>query len=163
MIFAAAALAAQLANPGFERELHGWQTERHRGMGIAVGGNPGYMVRQSAEGEYYLTMGWRARSAAPREAFGRVFQQIDARRYRGRTIRVSVQTKAPDFAHGNGILSVSAGDRTARTGIATSEDWQRHAVTLRVPRDARTLEIALQVHATSAELSADDVRLTVLR
>ena len=43
------------------------------------------------------------------EAESRIFQRIDARRYRGRAIRVSAQTKAPGFAHRNGSLTVSAG------------------------------------------------------
>lgn len=163
MILAALALAAQLVNPGFERELAGWQTERHRGMGIEVGGNPGYMVRQSFEGEYYVVIGWRARSAAPREAYGRIFQRIDARRYRGRTIRVSARTKAPDFAHRNGSLSVTAGDAIARTPINASPAWWRHDAVLRVPRDAASIEIAFRTDGTSAELSVDDVRLTVVR
>ena len=163
MIFAAFALAAQLANPGFERGVVGWQTERHRGMGVAIGSNRGYAVRQSAEGERYLSMGWRARNRAPDDAAARVFQRIDARRYRDRTIRVSVRTRAPDFAHGSGSLTVSAGGASARVGIAASEDWRRHAVRLRVPRGARWLEVALGVEGTAAQLSADDVRLVVLR
>ena len=68
MIIAALSLAAQLANPGFERGLEGWQTERHRGMGIAVADDRLHGVRQSAEGEHYVTMGWRARNAATRDA-----------------------------------------------------------------------------------------------
>lgn len=157
------ALTAQLANPGFERGLESWQTERHRGMGIAVADNRLYTIRQSAEGERYVTMGWRARNAATRDARCRIFQRIDARRYRGRTIRVAVQTRAPDFAEGFGSLIVRAAEAEARTGIAASPEWRRHAVTLRVPRDARTIEIALQAEATQAELSVDDVRLEVLR
>jgi hypothetical protein len=159
----ALAIAAQLANPGFERGLDGWQTERHRGMGIAVADNRLHVVRQSAEGEHYVTMGWRARNAATRDARCRIFQRIDARRYRGRTIRVSAQTRAPDFAGGFGSLTVRAAGAEARTGIAASQAWRRHAVTLRVPRDARTIEIALQAEATQAELSVDDVRLEILR
>ena len=69
MIIAALSLAAQLANPGFERGLDGWQTDRHRGMGIEIGSNRGYTIRQAAEGEQFLAMGWRARSGAPAEAF----------------------------------------------------------------------------------------------
>jgi hypothetical protein len=162
MIPAALALAAQLANPGFERGLEGWRTERHRGMGVAVADNR-HGVRQSAEGEHYVTMGWRARNAATRDALCRIFQRIDARRYRGRTIRVSAQTRAPDFAGGFGSLTVRAAGAEARTGIAASAAWRRHGVTLRVPRDARTIEIALQAEATQAELSVDDVRLELVR
>lgn len=108
-------------------------------------------------------MGWRARSAAPREAYGRLFQQIDARRYRGRTIRVSARTKAPDFAHRNGSLTVTAGGATARIAIDASETWWQHAAVLRVPRDAASIEIAFRVESTGGELKVDDVRLEVLR
>ena len=163
MIIAALALAAQLANPGFEQGLRGWQSEGHRGMRAAVGSNRFYVVPQAARDDHYLNMGWRARNAAPRDAAMRVFQQIDARRYRGRTIRVSAQTRAPGFAQGFGSLIVSADGADARTGIAASESWRRHAVDLRVPRAARRIEIALQVEATQAELDADDVRIEVLR
>lgn len=163
MIVIALTLAAQLVNPGFERGLDGWRTERHRGMGIEVAGNPGYTVRQSAEGEQFVIMGWRARNAATREARARISQQIDARRYWGRTIRVSARTKAPDFAHGNGSLTVTAGGASTRTGIHASRTWWRHDAVLRVPRDARTLEIAFQTGGTSAELAVDDVRLEILR
>lgn len=51
MIFAALAIAAQLANPGFEQDLQGWQVDGRRGMRTYVAGNPGYLPRQSAEGE----------------------------------------------------------------------------------------------------------------
>ena len=159
----ALALAVQLVNPGFERDLEGWQSERHRGMRIEVGGNAGYRVRQSAEGERFITMGWRARNASPWEAYARIFQQIDARRYRGRTIRVSARTKAPHFAHRNGSLTLSAGAISARTVIDASPEWRRHVATLRVPRNARTIEIAFRAEGTSGELSVDDVRLEILR
>jgi hypothetical protein len=163
MILAALACAAQLANPGFERELEGWQTDHHRGMDVEIGSNRGYTIPQAAEGEQFLVIGWRARNSAPPEAEGRAFQRIDASRYRGRLIRVSVMTKAPDFADRNGSLTINAAGVMARVAIAASEGWRRHAVRLRVPRDARWLEVALAVEGTAAELSADDVRLDVLR
>jgi hypothetical protein len=163
MILAIFALAAQLANPGFEQGLHGWQTEGHRGMRAAIGSNRFSIVPQAARGDHYLNMGWRARSAAPRDAALRVFQRIDARRYRGRMIRVSAQTRAPAFAHGFGSLTVIAGGSRARTAIAASEGWRRHAVTLRIPPEARRIEIAFQVEATQAELDADDLRIELLR
>ena len=163
MILAAFALAAQLANPGFEQGLRGWQTEGHRGMRAAVGSSRFERVPQAARGDHYLNMGWRARNAAPRDAAMRVFQRIDARRYRGRTIRVSAQTRAPDFAHGFGSLIVAAGGAQTRTGIAASETWRRHTVDLRVPRNARSIEIAFRVEATQAELSADDIRIELVR
>ena len=163
MILAALAFAAQLANPGFERGLDGWRTEGHRGMGVGIGDNRTSIVRQSAEGERYVSMGWRARNRAPSDASRRLFQRIDARRYRGRTIQVSAQTKAPAFAQGFGGLTVSAGSAQARAGIMASENWRRHAVTFRVPRDASEIEIAFQVEATQGELSVDDIRLDVLR
>jgi len=163
MILAAFLLAAQLANPGFERELEGWQVDGHRGMRAAIGSNRGYVVPQAARGERFLNMGWRARNAAPGDARLRVFQRIDARRYRGRTIRVSAQTRAPDFADRFGTLIVSAAGAEARATVTASGDWQRHAVVLRVPQRARQIEIAFQVEATQAELDADDVRIELLR
>ena len=163
MILAIFALAAQLANPGFEQGLEGWRTERHRGMGIGIMSNRGYTIRQSAEGEHFLTMGWRARNRAPDDALVRVFTHVDARRYRGRTIRVSAQTRAPDFAGGVGTMIVTAADAEARTSIAASGTWRRHAVTVRVPRRAEQIEISFQTGGTAAELNLDDVRLKVLR
>lgn len=163
MILAALVLATQLTNPGFEQGLEGWRIEGHRGMGVAVADNRLYRVRQSAEGEHYINMGWRARNAAPRDAVKRIFQRIDARRYRGRTIRVSALTRSPPFADHFGSLTVSAGAASARASLASSETWRRHVVTLRVPRDASEIEVAFQVEATQAELNVDDVRLTVLR
>jgi len=163
MIFAAFALAAQLANPGFERGLEGWEIERHRGMGVGIVSNRGSTVRQSAEGEHFLTMGWRARNAAPPDALVRAFTQVDARPYRGRTIRVSAQTRAPDFAGGAGTILVTAAGAKARTSIAASGTWRRHAVTFRVPRRAEWIEVAFQSGGTAAELNLDDVRLVVLR
>ena len=46
--------AAQLANPGFEQGLRGWQALGHPGIGVGVADNRGYTIRQSAEGEHYL-------------------------------------------------------------------------------------------------------------
>jgi hypothetical protein len=163
IIAAALSLAAQLANPGFERGLEGWRSDRHRGMGIEIRSNRGHTIRRSAEGEHYLAMGWRARSAAPQDARSRVFQEIDARRYRNRTIRVSARTQAPEFAHRRGTLTVTAGGARVRAAIDASDGWRRQAVVLRVPRNARTIGVAFQVEGTGGELSVDDVRLTILR
>lgn len=162
MILAAALLAAQLANPGFERGLEGWRSQGHPGIGVGIGSNRGFAVPRAARGEHYLNMGWRARNGAPDDAYRRTFTVVDARRYRGRTIRVSALTKAPPFADGNGRLIVRAGGAEAGTGIAASETWRRHQVELRVPRDARNVEIAFEVRATQAELDADDVRLELV-
>ena len=107
-MIAAFVFAAQLINPGFERGLEGWQVSGHPRIGVGIEGNRGYIVRRAAEGEHYLNMGWRARNAAPRDARKRVSALVDARPYHGRTIRVSARTRAPDFAHGNGSLTVTA-------------------------------------------------------
>ncbi len=163
MIAAALALAAQLVNPGFERGMDGWQSLGHRGIGVGVESNRGYAIRQSAEGEHYLRVGWRARNAAPPDAQARVSTRVDARRYRGRTIRVSALTKAPDFAHRNARLAVSAPGVEAVARIHASAAWRRHGVQFRVPRDAREIEIAFIVEGTQAELAADDVRLELVR
>jgi hypothetical protein len=157
------ALAAQLTNPGFEQGLSGWQALGHPGIGVGISDNRGYTVRQSAQGEHYLHIGWRRRSGAPRDAAMRVSTRIDARRYRGRLIRVSAQTKAPDFAHRNSRLTVSAGGAEAGVAIAASERWRRHSVLLRVPRRAGEIEIAFVTGGTRSQLAADDVRLEILR
>lgn len=163
MILASLALAAQLANPGFEQGLRGWQALGHPGIGVGVSGNRGYTIRQSAEGEHYLHIGWRRRSAAPRDAMMRVFTRVDARRYRGRLIRISAQTNAPDFAHRNSRLTASAGGAEAGTPIEASARWRRHSVLLRIPRHAREIEIAFVTGGTRSQLAADDIRLEVLR
>jgi hypothetical protein len=155
--------AAQLANPGFEQGLYGWEAVGHVGIGVGVHDNRGYTIRQSAEGEHYLSIGWRRRSAAPRDAMMRVSTRVDARRYRGRLIRVSAQTKAPDFAHRNARLTLSAGGAEAGTAIEASARWRRHSVLLRVPRHAREIEIAFVTSGTRSQLGADDVRLEILR
>ena len=159
----ASPLAAQLANPGFEQGLRGWEAVGHPGIGVGVQSNRGYTIRQSAEGEHYLGIGWRRRSAAPRDAEMRVSTRLDARRYRGRLIRVSAQTQAPDFADRNARLTVGAGGAEAGIAIAASARWRRHSVTLRVPRDAREIEIAFVTGGTRSQLGADDVRLEVVR
>jgi hypothetical protein len=163
MILLALAAAAQLANPGFEQGLRGWQALGHPGIGVGVSGNRGYTIRQSAEGEHYLHIGWRRRSAAPQGAMMRVSTRIDARRYRGRLIRVSAQTKAPDFADRNSRLVASAGGAEAGVSIEASERWRRHSVLLRIPRRANEIEIAFVTGGTRSQLAADDVRLEVLR
>jgi hypothetical protein len=163
MILVALVLAAQLANPGFEQGLTGWQALGHPGIGVGVSGNRGYTIRQSAEGEHYLGIGWRRRSAAPRDAAMRISTRIDARRYRGRLIRISAQTRAPDFAHRNSRLVASAGGAEAFTPIEASERWRRHSVLLRVPSRATEIEIAFVTGGTRSQLAADDVRLEVLR
>ena len=163
MILLAFAAAAQLANPGFEEGLRGWQALGHPGIGVGVLDNRGYTIRQSAQGEHYLSIGWRRRSAAPRDAAMRVSTRLDARRYRGRLIRVSALTKAPDFAHRNARLTASAGGTEASIPIEASARWRRHAVLLRVPRRAREIEIAFLTRGTGSQLAADDVRLELVR
>jgi hypothetical protein len=158
-----AAAAAQLVNPGFEAGLRGWQALGHPGIGVGVFDDRGYTIRQSAQGEHYLSIGWRRRSAAQRDAAMRVSTRLDARRYRGPLIRVSAQTRAPDFAHRNARLTASAGGGEASTPIAASARWRRHSVLLRVPRRAREIEIAFVTRGTGSQLGADDVRLEVLR
>ncbi|HVQ08205.1 MAG TPA: hypothetical protein VMS43_07195 [Allosphingosinicella sp.] len=161
MLIALAAL--QLANPGFEQGLRGWQVVGHTGIGVGVADNQGYTIRQSAEGEHYLHIGWRRRSAAPRDAAMRVSTRVDARRYRGRLVRVSAQTKAPDFAHRHSRLVASAGGAEVGTAIAASMRWRRQSVLLRVPRRANEIEIAFITSGTRSQLAADDVRLEILR
>ncbi|HTU11645.1 MAG TPA: hypothetical protein VMG08_12205 [Allosphingosinicella sp.] len=158
----AIALAAQLTNPGFERGLEGWQAIGHRGIGASVVANRSYSSDRAPQGRHYLAMGWRARNSIL-GAEKRLFTSVDARRYRGRTIRVSALTRAPAFAHGNGRLVLRVEGAEAQARIAASENWQRHGATLRIPRDARRLEIAFEVRGASSELAVDDVRIALVR
>lgn len=160
-MIALALIAAQLVNPGFEEGLRGWQTEGHRGMGVGVSDNRTYVVPQSARGEHYLSMGWRARNATSSDTQMRLWQEIDARGYRGQRVRVTALARAPEFAHGNGRMILTAGPAEASTGIPASEGWQLQSVELDVPRDAARLGIAFVVSGTPAELALDDVRLEV--
>ena len=151
MIIAALSLAAQLANPGFERGLEGWQTDRHRGMGIEIGSNRGYTIRQAAEGEQFLAMGWRARSGAPAEAFSRVSQQLDARRCQGPTRTESgFEVTTHGGRKGTGIDAVEFArkmvDRGAGEILLTSMD--RDGARLAV--DATLLTLAERVGRAAA-------------
>jgi hypothetical protein len=59
-------------------------------------------------------------------------------------------------------MTVAAAGAEARTGIAASGTWRRHAVTFHVPRRAGRIEISFRADGTAAELNLDDVRIEVL-
>lgn len=154
---------ARIANPGFERGLSGWTAEGHRGFRASPMRIVNYSSDRPAEGRGWLRAGWAARSGAPPGANYRITTFVDAHRYRGRRVRFSAMTRAPDFAHGSNVLTISAGTRTAEARIAASAAWRRHSVTLDIPLGARTIALGFRVERTSAELEADAVRLQVLR
>lgn len=158
-----AAAPARIANPGFEDGLNAWSTDGHRGFRASPMRIVAYSSDRPAEGRGWLRAGWAARSGAPPGANYRIATVVDARRYRGRRVRLSAMTRAPDFAHGSNVLTIGAGTRTAEARIAASAAWRRHSVTLDIPRLARTIELGFRVESTSGELEADAVRLQILR
>lgn len=132
---------------------------------MIVGGRS-YVRRWSAEGRYWLEVNWQARGATFEPAVYRMTTRLDARRYRGRRIRLSAATKAPPFASGVARLFVEAGageSRRAETTVLASEEWTRHAVELAVPRDARFIDLGFVTDGTRTSFSADDVRLRIVR
>jgi hypothetical protein len=162
LLLAAQALPHAIPNPGFERGLDGWTVAGHRGLRADVDGNRGYTIRRSYEGESFLNMGWRARNAAQPGAEIRVATRIDARRYRGRILRISAATKAPDFARQSSYMFASAGGAETHVRIDASEAWRRHSLTLPVARNADMIELGFVTAGTSGELDADDVRIEIL-
>jgi hypothetical protein len=161
VLAATAPLPDAIANPSFEQGMIGWTSGGHRGF--RAGEDRSYGTDRAAHGSYWLTAGWAARSRAPDDAAFHITTLIDARRYRGRRIRVSAMTRAPDFAHGSSRLFAAAGSARAEAGIAASAAWRRHAAVLAVPRRARTIEIGFRLERTSGQFDADDVRIEVLR
>ncbi len=161
-------LPDRIANPGFEDGLRGWTIVPFRGLRADVERNPGYGPDRAAEGRFWLSGGWVARRGAPRGAAMRVTTRLSARRYRGRTIRVSALTRAPDFASGASQLFVrghgraGAGPEVA-TGITASADWRRQSVEFLVPRDAASIELGFIINGTRGQIDADAVRLEVVR
>lgn len=161
-------LPDRIANPGFEDGLRGWTIVPFRGLRADVARNPGYGPDRAAEGRFWLSGGWVARSGAPRGAAMRVTTRLSARRYRGRTIRVSAMTRAPDFASGASQLFVrghgpaGAGPETTAP-ITASDDWRRQGVEFLVPRDADAIELGFIINGTRGQIDADAMRLEVVR
>jgi hypothetical protein len=155
--------AARLTNAGFERGLSGWRAEGHRGIRAEPERHAAWSSDRAAEGRGWLNVGWRGRSGAPPGAEKRITFLLDARPYRGRRLRLSAMTRAPDFAAGSSSLIARIDGTETGATIGASPNWQRHHLDFRVPRDARRLEIGFVVAGTGGELDADAVRLQRLR
>lgn len=158
-----APLPQRIANPGFERGLRHWTARGHRGFRAGAMRIVDYSSDRPAEGRGWLRAGWAARSGAPFDAAYHVTTLVDARRYRGRRVRLTAMTRAPEFAHRTSALIIEAGGRAAELRIAASTTWQPHSVILDVPRDARVVELGFRLEDSAGELEADDVRLAILR
>jgi hypothetical protein len=143
-----------IPDPGFDRDLRHWGTTGHRGYRADLASN--YPARPR---ERWLHMGWAARSRAPEDSEYRVFTFVDARRYRGRQVRFSAVVRSR--AEGSSMVAMTEG-ASAGIGLHPTSGWDRQGVILRVPRNARTIEIRFLVRG-GASLEADDVRLDVLR
>jgi hypothetical protein len=154
----AATPPATIPNPGFERGLEGWAPAGHRGFRAGIGSD------YPANGRHWLHMGWAARNRTPGDADFQVSTTIDARRYRGRRIRISVETKVRNGRDsGANILFVSAGTAHARMALLESDAWQRQSVTLAVPRSAGTITLGFRIENAGGGIEADNVRLEILR
>lgn len=158
LLAAAAPLPAAIPNPGFERDLQGWVVSGDRGFRAGVGSN------YPAAGRHWLHMGWAARNRTPDDAGYQVSTVIDARRYRGRRVRISADTRISDSRPGGAaLLFAAAGAEQARTVLAHSGgEWRRHSLILAVPRNAATIILGFRIENAGPWIDADDVRLEIL-
>jgi hypothetical protein len=151
-------LPATIPNPGFERGLEGWVAAGHRGYRAGVGSN------YPAPSGRWLTMGWAARNRTPDDAGFQVATTIDARRYRGRGIRISAATRVRNGrSSGATILFAGAADTGAQTMLEESNDWSRQTLMFHVPRNARTITLGFRIENAGGGIEADDVRLEIMR
>ncbi|HYI47518.1 MAG TPA: hypothetical protein VEX35_03545 [Allosphingosinicella sp.] len=157
LLLAAAPLPAAIPNPGFERGLEGWTAEGNRGFrASSVSRNPGGGPRR-------LSMAWWVRSMAQDEAQFRVGTRIDARRYRGRRIRISASVRVHGGARGVATIFARAGALEAVTRLEPGRAWERRSVDLAVPRSAREISLGFHIQRAGVSIEADDVMLEVLR
>ncbi len=115
---------------------------------------------RAPEGRAWLSMGYFARSGPDRGSWIGVSQSIDARRWRGRRVRVSVAAKPAHFAAHRAWLNVSAGDAQARRGFDQVERWERYSVELDVPAGAAQLTIEI---GADGDVEIDDIRIEAAR
>ena len=164
-------LPRNLVNPGFEapgpddslygaQALPGWSVHRARGYRAHVQTPVAWSSLRAPEGRAWLSMGYFARSGPDRGSWIGVSQSIDARRWRGRRVRVSVAAKPAHFAAHRAWLNVSAGDAQARRGFDQVERWERYSVELDVPAGAAQLTIEI---GADGDVEIDDIRIEAAR
>ncbi|HEY0116325.1 MAG TPA: hypothetical protein VGB54_11430 [Allosphingosinicella sp.] len=163
------ALPRALVNPGFEAgapdtahqaPLHGWSLHPARGYRAVVMANTDYGAMRAPAGRQRLFLGYFARNGPDRGSWVGVSQTVDARRWRGRRIRVSVAANPAHFAAHRAWLTVQSGSIIARQGFDQVEQWRRYAVELEIPRDATSLTIGI---GTNGDVNVDDVRIEAVR
>jgi hypothetical protein len=161
------ALPLHLVNPDFEvpvperrgygsHAIPGWSLLTARGYRVHVVPRGEFPVRAGTQTGHVVFMGYFARSGPDRGSFTGIYQTIDARRWRGRNIRVSVLANPAHFAANRAWLDVEAGPARARRTFDQVEQWRRYAVELAVPPDAETLTITI---GTNGDASVDDVSI----
>jgi hypothetical protein len=173
MLIAAAepGLPTRLVNPGFEAgiprndlydsmPMRGWTRRPARGYRAHVAGNPDVGGVRSYAGRQHLFMGYFARNGPDRGSWIGVSQTIDARRWRGRRVRVSVAAYPAHFAAHRAWLTVRAGRANASRRFDEAEQWRRYAVELDVPLEVRTLTVEI---GTNGDVHVDDVRMEPAR
>jgi hypothetical protein len=161
------ALPQTLVNPGFEgsasddREFGshvppGWSMRRARGYRVRVASPSEIRPPRRHGSGNWVFMGYFARNGPDRGSWTGITQTIDARRWRGRRVRVSIAANPAHFAANRAWLEVEAGSVRGRRGFDQVEQWQRYAVDITVPRDAATLTVTI---GTNGDVSVDDVRI----
>lgn len=169
--FAQPGLPDALVNPDFEahvpetsyygsRTPPGWSVREARGYRVHVEPRGGPHVVGPTRSGHVATLGYFARNAPDRGSSIGISQTIDARRWRGRRIRVSVEAKPAHFAANRAWLTVEAGSARGRRGFEVASQWRRYAVELDVPRDAPTISVTI---ATNGDVEIDDVRIERVR
>lgn len=149
-------LPDSIPNGGFEADAEratGWRFALGRGYRGGVDQGTAFEGRQSA------FIGYFARNGADRGGVQpAVYTRIDARRYRGKTIRISGAVRLPAAGSGRLVLSADAPRQQALSAAFSGDQWQRVAVDLTVPARARTIDIRFEV-TRGNDLNVDDVRI----
>ncbi|HTU11646.1 MAG TPA: hypothetical protein VMG08_12210 [Allosphingosinicella sp.] len=145
---------ATLTNPGFARGMDDWGATGHRGYRAEVDSN--YPARPRRQ---WLSAGWAARSAPPRDSDYQVFTFVDARRYRGRRVRFSAEVRTR--GQGASLVAMANGART-QAAVTPSSDWRRQGVVLQVPSNADIIQVGFRLRGGGG-FEADNARLEILR
>jgi hypothetical protein len=159
------AQAIPIPNADFEQSdgagwAKGWDRLQHAGeiaYRFTLDGNKPFSGKASGKIE----------RTAP-QVFGLFKQRIDARRYAGKRVSVSVYAKAQDVGEGGGGLYVrvdGSGESILKTDASSgttagSHDWKPFRVVVEIPTNAVTLEFGIMLQDAGA-IWADEFALAV--
>lgn len=106
----------------------------------------------------------RSRSDAGENGYGAISQTIDAKKFLGKTIRLSAETRAQDVAAVAARLGVwfyakdgrpVGGGDTSAAGIRSLVDWRDSYVIVKVPTDAFAMEYGLMLRGNGTVAMKD--------